>query len=291
MESIAPSRRSPEPRTGPRIEPRAARRQRLQRYRTHTLLQGMWRTLATLGMASGLVWVTTLPDWTLVNEASITIVGNRLLREEALERALAWEGQLPASLLLLQPDRFVRHLKARAPIERVSISRSLLPVNLTLVVVERPPVAFTLPGRAEAPAHAGAMPTPVTQKGLLDPTGAWLPETAYTDALVPPALKIRGYSSPQRDRWVHLYEALRQSPLPADSVAEIDLRDPDNTILVVPGLGPVHIGASLPQLDAQLAVLAQLRMSLPKDKRAARTLYIDLRNPKAPAVRPRVEKG
>ncbi|MEO0947618.1 MAG: FtsQ-type POTRA domain-containing protein [Cyanobacteria bacterium J06641_5] len=272
---ITPSRRSE----------RMARRQQWQRRRTLDLLQGGWRLLATLGLASSLVWALVLPRWTITSSDEIEIVGDRLLQEGTLKQMLAWDTESSPSLLLLDPQHLAKRLQARAPLSHVSVSRSLLPLSLTVTVVERAPVAVTLPEAETASSQTTEENSaPTTREGLLDATGAWLPKSAFTDAVAVPALQVRGYGS-NRDRaqWQHLYASISQASV---SVSVVDLRDPDNTILQVADLGSVHLGGSLQRLDEQLATAARLQAALPQHPRADRIAYVDLKNPDAPSVRP-----
>lgn len=243
--------------------------------------------LATLGLASGLVWALIFPRWTIASSDEIEIAGNRLLQEAAIARLLAW-GKAEAStpLLLLDPQHLAARLQASAPLARVTVSRTLLPLGLTVTVVERPPVAATLPEADASPTDASP-PVPSGQEGLLDATGVWLPKSAFTTAVTLPALQVRGYDPGDRARWQQLYAAIARAPF---AVTAVDLQDPDNAILEIADLGPVHLGGALERLDQQLATAARLQAALPQHPRADRIAYIDLRNPDAPAVRPTPEK-
>lgn len=265
---------------------RIARRQQLQRRRTVDLLKGGWRLLATLGLASGLVWALVFPRWTVTSADEIEIIGARLLQEGTLKELLAWDAESSTSLLLLDPQRLAERLQARAPLAQATVSRSLLPLGVTVTVVERAPVAVTLPDPAIASAAsptAEDSATPTTREGLLDATGAWLPKSAFAPTVTVPALQVRGYDPDNRSRWQHLYDAISRASI---SVSAVDLRDTDNTILQVADLGAVHLGGSLQRLDEQLATVARLQAALPQHPRADRIEYVDLKNPDAPAVRP-----
>ena len=264
---------------------RMARRQQWQRRRTLDLLQGSWRLLATLGLAGGLVWALLQPRWTIAGSDRIEIAGDRLLQEATLKQLLARDLEPSTSLLLLHPQRLAERLQANAPLARVAISRSLLPLGLTVAIVERAPVAVTLPESAAS--SEATLPSSQAQAGLLDATGVWLPQSAFTAAVAMPDLQVRGYSQGDRARWQRLYAAISRSSL---AVAMVDLRDPNNAILQVADLGSVHLGESLQRLDEQLAIMSRLQASLPQHPRADRIAYIDLKNPEAPSVRLTADK-
>ncbi|GAC1491127.1 MAG: hypothetical protein NVS2B14_03460 [Chamaesiphon sp.] len=116
------------------------RRYQLQRQRQIKSLQTVWRAIFVSSLASGLVWVTTLPDWTIRKPEQVEIEGNRFLTTTAIRSLLPLS--YPESLLRLQPQAIAKKLESQAPIAQATVTRTLLPPRLTIQVKELQPVAI-----------------------------------------------------------------------------------------------------------------------------------------------------
>lgn len=252
--------------------PRALRerRQQLRRRRRWRLVQQSWQFLAVAGLAVGLGWVAVSPVWVLRGPNQVRVEGNRLLSEAAVRDLLPLA--YPQSLWKLQPRQLARELEARAPIERATAIRQLVPPGLTVQVRELQPVAI-----AE---FEGAPPD--QQVGLLDPRGFWIPLDRYRavqSEMALPDLKVLGDPERYRPHWPAVYRSLAEI---AVEIREIDWRDPANIVLRTE-LGPVHCGSYGPQFPEQMAALQRLGR-LPEQVPASQIDYIDLRDPQAPSV-------
>ncbi|HEY9815982.1 MAG TPA: FtsQ-type POTRA domain-containing protein [Candidatus Obscuribacterales bacterium] len=263
----------------------AQRRQLLRRQRRWRFLRSLWRTGLVMGMAGGLVWVTTQPVWILHHVDQVNVEGNQLLSVDAIHSLLPIT--YPQSLLHLDPNAIADYLEAQGPIEEATVTRRLLPPGLNVQIQERHPVAVLIRGNASANSDlrgeaAATDNDPMAQVGLIDEKGFWMSLSAYValdDSLLLPGLKVRGMQEYQRSQWSQLYRVLHQSPL---SIYEVDWRDPSNLVLSTE-LGTVHFGPYSDRFPHQLQVLDQLRR-LPQHIDIGNLDYIDLRNPESPLL-------
>jgi cell division protein FtsQ len=257
------------------------RRRKLRRQRGFKSLQASWRLAAVGGLAAGLVWIVTLPDWVIRRPEQVAIEGNQILSIEGIRALLPLS--YPQSLLHVHPDLLARELvKEPSPIAEASVRRELFPPSLTVRVRERYPVAIAyppvLPAGSKGRAVAAAKPI-----GLIDDRGLWIPFDSYqslTSASVLPKLKVRGNFESYRQDWLLLYEVLQKT---AVKVLEVDWQDPGNLILTTE-LGIVHCGPDRSLLAQQLQVLDRMRQ-LPQAIELSQIAYIDLKKPDAPFVK------
>lgn len=257
------------------------RRRKLRQQRRLKALQNLWRSLAVLGLASGLVWFTAQPAWVLRRSEQVMIEGNELLTDQAIQSLLPIP--YPQSLLSVKPKAIAEELEAKAPIVEAQVTRSLFPPNLTVQIQERHPVAIahlsTTPGLSLPGAIAPSSPT---QVGLLDEKGLWIPMDSFAALSQPssmPTLKFIGIQGQYQSAWESLYQSVSRSPV---KISEIDWRNPANLILKTE-LGLVHFGPYTPQFTQQLAALDKMRR-LPERVDSTTISYIDLRNPDTPLV-------
>lgn len=255
------------------------RRQMLRRQRRIKLLQTLWRSIAISGLTVGLVWVATLPTWLIRSSDQIEIQGNKLLSTETIQTLLPIA--YPQSLLEVKPQEIAAHLKAQAPIAEAIVSRRLFPSGLEIQVQERNPVAIALPDANSPQPSKNASPQ-ISQAGLLDENGIWMPQESFTfldQTSALPALKVRGMREQYRSAWTRLYQTVSHSPI---EVFEIDWREPSNLILHTE-LGIVHCGPYTPKFAEQLATLDRMR-HLNDYLKNQEIAYIDLNNPDAPTA-------
>lgn len=254
----------------------AARRKNLRRARRIKSFQSLWRSLFVGGMATGLVWAVTLPDWVIRQPEQIVIEGNHFLSRQAIRSLLPLS--YPQSLLQIQPQALAKSLESQPPIAKATVSRQLLPPGLTIQVKERKPVAI-----AQAPTSRNSKITDATTSvGLLDEQGIWMPRSIYTQLEQNkefPTLKVIGLNAQYRPYWSVVYPAVSQS---AVKVLEIDWQDPANLILKTE-LGTVHFGPYSSRFAEQLTVLDRMR-ELPTRVQSSKIAYIDLKNPDFPAI-------
>jgi cell division protein FtsQ len=281
------------------------RRKKLRHARRIRSFQSIWRSLFVGGMAGGLVWAITLPDWVIRQPEQVVIEGNHFLSSKTIRSLLPLS--YPQSILRVEPQAIAKSLESQAPIAKAIVSRQLLPPGLTIQVKERRPVAIALGSAPKAELAQSAAPQAViaqsaapqaaidqamaTQNGknanspptgLLDEQGVWMPSSSYTKLeqnLDLPTLKVIGSSEQYRPYWSEVYQAVSRSPV---KVFEIDWQDPANLILKTE-LGKVHFGPYSSRFTEQLGVLDRMR-ELPTHMSPSQIAYIDLQNPDFPAI-------
>lgn len=257
------------------------RRKKLRRERRIKSVQALWRSLFVSGMATGLIWAITLPDWVISNSEQIVVEGNHLLSAKSIRSLLPLS--YPESILRVEPQAIAKSLESQAPIAEATVTRQLLPPGLTIKVKERQPVAIA---QSTAPSSAQAANS-TAKSGFLDAQGVLMPENSYTrlqQKLELPSLKVIGSSDQYLSHWSEVYQAVSHSPV---KVFEIDWRNPANLILKTE-LGNVHLGPYSSRFTEQLTVLDRMR-ELPSHIQARNIAYINLQNPEFPAIQ--MEKG
>lgn len=260
----------------------ASRRQMLRRQRHIRNLQNIWRVLAVSGIAAGTLWLVSHPVWMLRSRDQISVEGNELLADEAVQALLPL--QYPHPLLEIKPAQMAQFLQTQSPVAYAEVSRRLLPPRLEVYVRERYPVAVTIPMQPKPLETSAQESTPAHQPGLLDSQGHWMAQSSFTQ-IEPdfhfPELQVKGFDTKYQRQWQSLYQAIQASPV---KVSTVDWQIPSNVILHTQ-LGKVHLGIFDPQsIHQQLSTLAQLR-SLTSADNIPEVEYIDLRNPKTPAVK------
>lgn len=243
------------------------RRQELKRRRQLRLLQTTWRSLLATGMAWGLFWVLTQPNWVIRDPKQINVEGNELLSPQTVRSLLSLS--YPQSLWQLEPQLLSQEITATAPIAEARVIRSLLPPRLTIEVEERQPVAIAL--------------SPTQQiLGFIDEQGIFMAKENYIDSArdreLPP-LKIIGFRSDIPFNWPALYQAVQAAQI---TEITLDIQNPQNLILKA-DIGIIHLGPYSDKFPQQLEALVRLR-ELPDRVEADSIDYIDLTNPNSPTV-------
>jgi cell division protein FtsQ len=252
------------------------RRKQLRRARRIKSFQAIWRSLFVGGMASSLVWAITLPDWVIRKPEQVVIEGNHFLSSQKIRSLLPLS--YPQSLLQVEPQLIAKSLESQAPIAEATVSRQLVPPGLTIQVKERKPVAIALTNASQYTKTLQSDPS----IGFLDEQGVWLPSNNYPQLeqnLELSMLKVIGQNHLYRPYWSEVYQAVSHSPV---KVFEIDWRNPANLILKTE-LGNVHFGPYSSQFTEQLLILDRMR-ELPTHIEPSQIAYIDLKNPKLPAI-------
>ncbi|MEQ8540148.1 MAG: FtsQ-type POTRA domain-containing protein [Coleofasciculus sp. D1-CHI-01] len=245
------------------------RRQQLKRARRVKFFQALWRSLMVGGMASGLIWAITLPDWVIRQPEQIDIEGNQFLSTQAIRSLLPLS--YPQSLWRVEPQAIAESLEDAAPIAEATVTRQLMPPGLIIQVQERQPVAI-----------AQGQTQTTSEPGFLDERGVWMPQSSYRSLKANvelPTLQVRGQNEHYRPYWSQVYPVVHHSPV---KILEIDWRNPANLILKTE-LGNVHLGSDSSQLAEQLAVLDRMRQ-LPTQLQPSQIAYIDLKNPDRPVI-------
>ncbi|GET39865.1 cell division protein FtsQ/DivIB [Microseira wollei] len=261
------------------------RRITLRRKRRIHTAQAIWRTVASAGLASGLVWGATQPIWVIRTPDQIAVEGNEMISDRAVRSLLSLS--YPQSLLRIEPQALASRLTSNASvIASATVKRQLIPPGLMVQVQERQPVALAIgipsPGSPLIASRAKETPKMRSPVGLLDANGVLVPLEKYKvlgASFSLPKLKILGVRERDLAKWPQIYQVLRESTV---KIFEIDWRNRTNIILQTE-LGIVHLGPYSSQFAEQLEVLHRLR-ALPTKLKTSQIAYIDLKNPESPAL-------
>ncbi len=238
------------------------------------LLMQIWRTLLVTGITGCSMWGTTLQDWTLYTGAQIQIEGGELLSKDGILELIPLS--YPKSLLRLSTEQLRQQLESTAPIAKAVVTRQLLPPSLTIEIKERRPIAIVLSSKPSDPLSGQE------ELGFLDQSGILLPKSFYTEVspnFQLPTLKVTGYREQDRRSWSKIYQLVHRSTV---EIFEVDWQNPSNLILWTK-LGKVYLGADISQMEAQLAVFAQM-VKLPELLDLSQIDYLDLTNPRLPGI-------
>ncbi len=242
------------------------KRQNLRHKRRLKGWQGIWRFIFLCGMTGGLIWSVNLPHWLIQEKSQIKILGNERLDEQQIHAML--EMEYPQLIWKLPIHQLGQKLESQPPLEKVYLTRQLLPVEVTIMVKERQPVAEATMGN---------------KVGFIDDEGVWIPERFYQGAKAKPSVKLKvlGLSPQSLTYWESIYPLIVNSPV---KITALDWRDPSNLILHT-ALGKVHCGTYIDQerFVKQLQDLVKLR-KLSSQVAKERIIYIDLSNPDSPSV-------
>lgn len=270
-----------------------ARRKQLKTQKRLRSLASIWRTGVLMGLTGSLAWGLTLPDWIIHQPSQVKIVGNKLLKTDAIQELLP--VSYPQSLLRLNPQDIIRGLEVTLPVQRVTIARHLFPPTLVVGIDERLPVAMVVCERCRLKSPANLEQGPASL-WMIDDQGLVAPRTSYANDFLQPQAKypqLRGYFIPSSTNGAKIMEIDPQRqeewqimfPLLAGldmDVKEIDWQNPRNIILKTQ-FGPVHLGPYGPRLPDQLAALKRLEQ-LPQYFNPQQLVYIDLINPNEPLL-------
>ena len=257
------------------------RREKLRRHRNLHIIGAIWRTFALTGLAGGLLWFLIQPVWLLKSQKDITVSGNQLLSDEAIQSKM--QLSYPKSLWRVEPSRLSASLKQQPGITQASVTRRLFPPGLRVEVSEIVPVAITQTAikKNEYSTNQKAV------RGLLDINGVWVSLENYKSIKASrlPTLKFIGSPASCRGVWKQLYQAMVESPV---KVMQVDCRSPNNIILKTQ-LGLVHIGSPKSKLPEKIKLLAKIRR-LPARINMKQIEFIDLTNPEKALVQMNHEK-
>lgn len=266
--------------SAPKVDDLAERRRQLKIRRKVKFYKRVWRSLAMIGFAGGMVWLATSPIWLVRSAEQIEVSDNQHLSEESVRGLLP--VPYPQSLLEVEPDELAVALSSHASIESAVVSRRLVPPGLHVRITERQPVAIARPNTARPVQTIPNQPQPFQEPGLVDAQGYWMPRNSFSElgADVPPlTLSVEGMRPGYEGAWQVLYREIQRSPV---EITAVNWSDPNNLILQSE-LGAVHIGAFGEQFDRQLAALDQMR-SLEQAVNPDKIAFIDLKDLENPVV-------
>ncbi len=252
------------------LPPGAERRRQLRRQRRNQRLRHLWRLLVFTALAAGLGYGLLRQGWILRDPSQIEVSGSTQVSRNQVIRAAKLNFPLP--LLGLQPKRLDEELRAALPIERVRVSRLMLPARLRIELVDREAVA-----RAERRTSQGI------ERGYVDRLGHWIVNRQE------PAVRIKGNASLKVVGWNERHRPALQQLLEARTRLGPGLRevrfDPAGSIwLETSELGPIRLGPSDGQLPRRLEVAKALMASLPARMKGRQPRLIDLSDPEQPEL-------
>lgn len=252
------------------LPPGAERRRQLRRQRRNQRLRHLWRLLVFTALAGGLGYCLLRQGWILRGPSQIEVSGSTQVSREQVIRAAGLSFPLP--LLGLQPKKLDEELRAALPIERVSVSRLMLPPRLRIELVDREAVA-----RAERHISEGV------ERGYVDRVGNWIVNRQEPAVRIKgnATLKVVGWNERHRPALQHLLEArARLGP----GLREVRF-DPAGSIwLETSELGPIRLGPNDGQLPRRLEVAKALMTSLPARMKGRQPRLIDLSDPEQPEL-------
>jgi cell division protein FtsQ len=252
------------------LPPGAERRRQLRRQRRNQRLRHLWRLLVFTALAGGLGYGLLRQGWILRSPGQVEVTGSTQVSRDQVIRAAGLS--FPQPLLGLQPKRLDEELRAALPIERVRVTRLMLPPRLRIELVDREAVA-----RAERHTSQGV------ERGYVDRLGYWIVNRQE------PAVRIKGNASLIVVGWNERHRPALQKLLEARTRLGSGLRvvrfDPAGSIwLETTELGPVRLGPNDGQLPRRLEVAKALMASLPARMKGRQPRLIDLSDPEQPEL-------
>ena len=256
--------------TTPPLSPGAARRRELRQQRRAERLRQLWRIAVFSGLAAGLGWVLLRQGWMLRDPSQLEVRGSAIVnREQVIQTA---ELRFPLSLLGLDPRQLRQRLSAALPVERVSVSRLMLPPRLRVDLVDREAVA-----RAERRLGNG------TEQGYVDAWGNWMSVRQHLGVRTRGSLGLRVVGWNERHRQ-ELRTVLAARDRLGPGLREIRF-EPDGSLwLDTAALGRLRLGPSDERLGRRLEVAEHLMRTLPAQLAGGRPQQIDLSDPEQPEL-------
>jgi cell division protein FtsQ len=252
------------------LPPGVQRRKQLRQLRRAERLRNLWRVVVFAAISAGVGYGLLRQGWSLREPSQVEVRGSQLLgREQVIEASgLAF----PQPLLAVHPRRMSRELMQTLPVERVEVSRLMLPPRLRVELVDRKAVA-----RGERRRPGGL------EKGYIDRQGHWISVRKL------PGLVPRGDVSLLVSGWNERHQPALARILAARESFGPGLREvrfaPDGSLwLITSQLGQLRLGPVDDRLERRLEVAAHLSRSLPAPVRDRRPRLIDLSDPEQPEL-------
>ena len=250
--------------------PGADRRRELRQQRRQERLRNLWRVLVLSAAAAGLGYGLLREGWTLRSPEQVEVSGSRQVSREQVIR----EGRLrfPLQLLSVQPRGLAARLAAALPVEKVQVSRLMLPPRLRIDLVDREAVA-----RAERRTGKGL------EQGFVDRLGNWMSSRQQLGTATPqrPLVWVRGWQERLRPPLALVLARRNELGSPLQAVRF----EPDGNLwLVTAALGEVRLGPPDARLNERLDVLEHLSSRLPGRVRGTTVRSIDLSDPDKPEL-------
>jgi len=252
------------------LPPGAARRKQLRQQRRAEQLRQLWQLVAFSAISAGLGWVLLKQGWNLRDASQVEVVGSQLVSRDQVIQAAGL--RFPQPLLTLQPRELGSSLSQALPVERVQVSRSILPPRLRVELVDREAVA-----RAERRTPQGP------EQGYIDRVGSWISTRQHDGVKTKGDLTLKVVGWTERHRPTLARVLARREKL-GPSLQEVRF-EPDGSLWLVTGsLGRMRMGPSDNQLDRRLEVAGHLLATLPARLGGRTPRLIDLSDPEQPEL-------
>ena len=246
------------------------RRKQLRQQRRRERLQQLWRILLFSSCAGGLGWLLLREGWVLRSPDQIEVLGSRQVSRELVIRAA--ELKLPQPLLSLSPQTIATRLSDGLPVEKVQVSRLMLPPRLQIRLVDREAVA-----RAQRRGQRGM------ESGFVDRYGNWITSRQQQGGSSARALQVQVLGWQERLRPA-LALVLKQQGQLGSSLQQVRFEPNGSLWLRTAALGNVHLGPPDQQLTRRLEVLQHLSTHLPAELKSLTVQSIDLSDPDKPEL-------
>lgn len=252
------------------LPPGAARRRELRQQRRAEQLRQLWRIAVFSALATGLGWVLLRQGWMLRDPGQLEVRGSAIVnRDQVIQTAGL---RFPLSLLGLDPRQLRQRLSAGLPVERVTVTRLMLPPRLRVDLVDR-----------EAVARAERRLTNGTEQGYVDAWGNWISVSQHLGVRTRGSLglKVVGWNDRHRQE-LRTVLAARDQLGPSLQVIRFE---PDGSLwLETASLGRLRLGPGDERLGRRLEVAAHLQRTLPTQLGGGRPQQIDLSDPEQPEL-------
>ena len=251
------------------VSPQLERRRALRKQKRLELLLNCWRTLALLGLSTGLGWLLLRHGWILKGTEQVVVLGKTGISPELVSRI----GQFtfPQPLLEVDPSGLENRLRSNLPVQSARVSRQVLPARLEITLVGKTPVA------------RGIRQTPRgREEGMIDADGQWIQPNPAAPTLTPTtAITVEGWALEHR---AVIAELLGQQQRFNKDLKRIVVL-PDGAItLSCNKLGRVDLGNDVSLLPQQIDAIAELHQTLPPTLMQVTGTVIDLSNPERPEI-------
>ncbi|MEY2984238.1 MAG: hypothetical protein RLZZ568_855 [Cyanobacteriota bacterium] len=241
------------------------RREELMWQRRWKRLRACWQFAAVCGLAGGMVWVMSRPEWSIRSPQQVAFQGNQLVSSATLEQTLPL--QYPQAIWQLSTNQLGAELSKNPALATVEVTRQLFPPQLLITVQERQPLAIAVSDQG---------------LGYLDAEGNYIPAKIYSQekrSQLPQIPQFLGYDPQYRHFWQTHLPRIQQSPV---KIRVINGNNPSNISLTT-ALGTIFLGSDLSQFDQQLTVLEKMQ-HLPTLIATEQVAFIDLVNPDDPRI-------
>ncbi len=252
------------------LQPGSQRRIELRQQRRAERWRNLWRLVVFSLISAGLGYELLRQGWSLRDPSQVEVVGSKLVSRDQVIAAA--HLQFPQPLLTLSPRQLKAELAASLPVEKVRVTRQMLPAHLRIDLVDREAIA-----RAQRRTVVGL------EQGFIDQQGSWITPGQASVMLTSPSqdLLVAGWNERHRPALVTL---LSYRAALGPGLRQINF-EPDGSIwLTTTELGVLRLGPADGKLRRRLEVAAHLMHNLPTQLKGRHFQQIDLSDPEQPEL-------